>query len=250
MLVDVNKVELVFSIQEFIKLVPGLILFPFSLYLSAKKIGEKVAVTYSISSSRICATQLSSIALTNLKDKPIAVFSIYCVIGKDVMFEVDKFSPPLILKSLETIGVKPAQFSYLDIGGDAIDVADYTFEKMQIFLETDRGIVKCVHLKNASMYGRQLAGGYRIASKITKNINGVVYNDFAAYVIVYEKGGGNQTAIVDGAGLVHGQWDFGYNFFPPEALESAEMLRKTLEDAGFDKVTKGFSVQDLNKFGL
>src|ERR1035441_11057296 len=94
--------DLVFSIQEFLKVVPGLVLFPFSLYFCWKRIGTRVLASAIIAHEIALPPRISSVVLRNLKDKPLAIFAIYAVVNDDVCFEVDHFDPPIIIKPLES----------------------------------------------------------------------------------------------------------------------------------------------------
>ncbi len=113
--------NLVFSLQEFLKLVPGLVLFPFSLYFAWKKIGNKVLASISTSHEMIVAPRISSVAIRNMRDKPLTVFEIYAVIDDDVYFQVEKFDPPIIIKPLESALIETRPYSRLNLGREIFD---------------------------------------------------------------------------------------------------------------------------------
>ena len=105
-------------IKEILKIMPGALLFPFSLYFFWKKIYHKVYVSFTVGHYKLSATRIESLVLSNLKDKPLPIFSIYAVIDRDISIQVQKFDPPLILKGLESLSIKTDPVSAYYIGSN------------------------------------------------------------------------------------------------------------------------------------
>ena len=109
--------ELVFSIQEFLKVIPGLVIFPLSFHLAWKKIGsDKVSCSITIRFNKISASRISAVTLSNHKDRPLTIFGIQAVIENDITYTIESFDPPITLKPLETITIKTNPYSSLYMG--------------------------------------------------------------------------------------------------------------------------------------
>lgn len=135
--------SLVFSIQEFLKLVPGLAIFPFSLYFAWKKVGNKVAASISTSHETTLAPRIREVVVRNMKDKPLTVFAIYAVVNEDVYFQVEKFEPPITVKPLESVQIETRPYSRLSIGEGKFEPAFMPPENIELYLVLARKAVKC-----------------------------------------------------------------------------------------------------------
>jgi len=220
----------VFSLQEFLKLVPGIAIFPLSFYLAWKKIGTSVSCSVGYNSSRVSANQFKNIVLANNKDKPITIFEIQAVIGNDISFSVDKFDPPIILKSLETISISAKPYSSLYIGEQQWEPDPLSREKLDIYLSTPAGIVKCKNASHPDTNALQKLSHFTRAAKITKKFNDVVYSsEKVAYAITYKSGTTVKTAIIDASGFICGDWEYQYNHVQPEHMGSIEGIKEFLK---------------------
>ena len=189
--------HLVFSLQEFLKIVPGLILLPLSLYLGWKKVGTKIVTSISVEHQITLAPRISSIVLINKKDKPLVVFAAYAVINKEVYFRVETFNPPLVVKPLEATQIETEPYSELSIGLTKFEPDFVLSNKVEIYLALTEGIIKCKMANNPDLNSIPAFKKYRIATKIVNKFNGIVYNDDAAYAILYRIDSHVRTAIVD-----------------------------------------------------
>jgi len=236
--------DLFFSAQEFLKLVPGLVIFPFTLYLAWKKLGVKVTASITTRHERAVAPRISDVVLMNLKDKPVTVFAVYAVIDDDIYWELEKFDPPIVLKSLESTRVEMPPYSELWIDSGKFE-PDFIKGKIDVFLALSHKVVKCKMVTHPNLMHIPAFKNYRNAPKHTKRLNDIVYNEFAAYAITYSTNSEILTAIVDRAGFICSNWNFHFNMFPSEAMRSREDLKKYLDAAEFGKMTKGFTVDVL-----
>jgi hypothetical protein len=236
--------DLIFSLQEFLKIVPGLVIFPFTMYLVWKKLGVKVTASISTRNERTVAPRISDVVLMNLKDKPVTVFAIYAVIDGDISWELDKFDPPIVLKSLESTRIETQPYSelWLDSGNFS---PDFIKSNIEIFLVLSHKVVRCKMVTHPNLMHIPAFASYRNASKHTKRFNNIVYNEFAAYAITYSLNSEINTAIVDRSGFICCNWNFHFNMFPPEAMNSRENLKRYLDTVEFGKMTKGFTVDVL-----
>lgn len=238
--------ELVLSFQEFLKIVPGIVIFPFSFYLAWKKIGIDVAASFTVCSDRITAERISEVVLVNLKDKPIAVFAIYAVIGDDISWEVDKFDPPIILKPLESSLIETKPYSELYLDAEKYEPDFILNAKIDIYIATSHKILKCKAVSHPNLLRIPLFKNYRSATKSTRCFNNIVYNDRAAYAITYVINSEKITAIVDKFGLITENFSFGFNKLPAECLISEVDLKNYLEKTPFGKMVNYFIVNKLN----
>jgi len=243
--------DLVFSVQELLKLVPGLVLFPFSFYFAYKKIGARVLALLSTTHEMTLAPRISSVALQNLKDRPITIFRIYAVLHDDVRFDVAECDPPVILKALEAVRIDTKPYSQLILNGQKFEpdlVSDLASGNIAIYLVTDKKVIKCkriAHPDPTAVRGKR----YRLATQEVTAFNGVVYNEEAAFAIVYCVHGSAdvKTAIVDRSGYICRDWRFPFNSVPREQMKTREELTKYLEAAGLKRFATVFDVHPLGR---
>lgn len=235
--------DLVFSLQEFLKIVPGLAIFPLSFYLAWKKIGTSISCSITMRSNRITARRISNVVLTNHKDRPITIFAIQAV-AKDISFVVEEFDPPIVLKALETMTIDTRPYSMLELG-DSEWEPDF-LQKLEIFLITPRKkAIKCKEESHPSVVKMRAFNHLKTASKITKTFNGVAYNDKAKYAISFKQNSDIKTAIVDISGFINDPWKYTYNMIPAEFLQSEETLKSFLKTTKADVALQICSVDFL-----
>lgn len=239
--------SLVFSVQEFLKILPGIAIFPLAFYLAWKKIGFSVSCSVTSGISRISANRITGIVLTNNKDRPITVFEIRCVINKDISFEVEEFDPPMIIKPLESIAISTSPYSGLYIEGEEWEF-DFSLSKsLDIYLSTPGKIVKCNVVSSSRLNVFQNFLHFRNCYKETKKFNDVVYNEKAKYVITYKDNSEVKTAIVDAFGFINGDWDYCYNMISRECMESIDGVKEFLKISRAAEVFHIYAVDDLEK---
>jgi hypothetical protein len=235
-----------FSLQEFFKLVPGLLLLPFSIYLAWKKLGTSISASYTFSIGGVVAPRISSIVLTNHKDKAVAVFAIYAIEKQDIAFEVERFDPPLIIKALESVRVDTRPYSSLTLADTGVHESDYASPNaIDLYVVLAHGTKKCKQANHPGLEPFSSFLGFRVATKVTRQLNGIVYNDDAKYVVMYRMDSTVRTSIIDKRGLLLNDWNFRINRVAEEYMKSKETVRTYLINAGFDKATEWFDVDDI-----
>lgn len=238
----------VFSIQEFLKVVPGLAIFPLSFYLAWKKLGVSVSASYTINFGRLTASRIGSIVLYNNKDRPVPIYAVHAMINRDIVYEVDKFDPPLILKPLEALSITTSEYSSLYLANGLFEPQFSPADLVEIYLETPDRMLLCKDRRNAQLGDFSgIKGTYQKASKHVSRFNGVVYNDNAAFAITYRADSHTETAIVDNSGFIGNGWEFRINHIPEEALIDKASVRRFLETIQFDNAVDWFVVDCLRR---
>ena len=233
--------DLVFSVQEFLKILPGLAIFPLTFYLAWKKIGYRVTGSITSTLQRTSAPRISHIVLVNHKDRPIPVYAVQAVIAGKKTFTIEEFDPPLILKALESITIETTPYSSLDFSDGPWKPA-FSSKELEIFLITSGKTVKVEIESHPSIRKLQTFLPYEHGVKSSFKFNGKVYNKEVAYAIAYKAGEEKRIAFVDVAGLISEDWDYKFNCLPTEALTSKQAVFDFLKQAGF---TDKFTIYDI-----
>lgn len=210
----------------------------FTVFFAWRKIGNKVNVTYTITSGGASHTRINNIVFQNKKDKPLSIYKIVAVFDKNYYLEIHKCSPPLILKPYESINVETEEFSHLSVGEDRYFPE---FWQAEIYIESDDKIIKC----NAKPH-KTLAFNYTKVSKITKKFNDIVYNDYVTYILVYSVNKIDKTAFLYDSGIIKHEWDFYFNRIKPssEKLEERD-ISKFLEQH-YSKTIDSYLLYKMN----
>ena len=239
--------ELVLSIQEFLKIVPGLVIFPLSFYLAWKKLGTKVVASPTFGFDRTTAYRITHVDLSNLKDRPMAIHSMHAVVNNEISYEIDKFEPPLILKALESLRIETRPYSRLWLGSEKYKPDFVLPNRIDIYLVLSDRMIKCEPGSHPSLLPFKTLNKYQRANKETERFNNVVYNEHAAYAITYSQQGQVKTAIIDRSGFISQEWNFEFNMIPPVSMKSKDHIKRLLEESPFGKLVKHFTVDDLHK---
>lgn len=237
--------ELVLSVQEFLKIVPGMVLFPLSFYLAWKKLGTKVIASITLGTDRITASRITCVDLSNIKDRPIAIYSIYAVVNDVISYEIDRFEPPIILKPLESLRIETKPFSSLWLGAEKYELDIAGNNNITIHLIISNGIIKCRKGSHPCFLPNRKYLNYKIASKEVKKYNNIVYGDNVVYAIIYSQKSQTKTAFIDTSGLISQEWGFAFNMIPQESMLSKDHVKQKLEEACFDKLVDFFDVLNL-----
>lgn len=232
---------------EGLKVLPGILLFPFSIYFAWKKIGHNVGVSFSYGASTFEALRITSIVFTNKKDKPLPIFSAFLRLHKDVVVPVEKFDPPIVLKGLEVVQVETAPFSTYYLGDEKFELSSELLREAEFFLVTAFGTIQCEIVGTGSDVGYAYQNDMSLAVKSTRTFNGRVYNEHALYAISYLIEGKQRTAFVARSGYIGEEWDFRYNYVPKDLLSSTAGIEEFLKRCGYDKLFKGIAVDTLEQ---
>ncbi len=240
--------EYLFNFQEFLKVVPGLLIFPISLYLGLQKIGTKVSAGISFGSNPISPYCIRYVDLRNMKDRTIVIYSIFVSINDDeYLLELKKLHPPLILKGYQATIVEIPPYSFLLLDGEKFELDQSMTNKTTIYLEVAHSTVKCNTLNYEKPISKKLSK-YRILKNITNNFNGIIYDNHAIYAITYSAEGRVKTAIINDAGVFKGEWNFTMSQLPMKAMYSKEAIEKELIAMGFAKNVDWFKIYLLREY--
>lgn len=229
---------------EILNVLPGALLFPFSIYFAWKKIGKSIGVSFSVGTSGFSATRITSIVLTNKKDKPLSIFSAFLLINKDVLVPVEKFDPPIVLKGLEVAQVTTTPFSNYYLGLEPFELTFDIIRDAEFFVVAASGAIRCDILNAHSDYSFAHKNDMGIVVKNTSMFNGLVYNEHALFAISYLIDGVQKTALVARSGFIGGDWDLRYNMIPKEQL-TKEGIWEFIKRCGYEKLFQGVGIDEL-----
>lgn len=223
--------DLIFSFQEFLKLVPGLAIFPISFYLAIKKIGTGVSFSYVWSVSSI-GERISSVVLVNRKDRPLIIKGVIAVC-EGVEIDLHTFQEPLILKAHEATRVVPEPYSFLTLKGEKWVIPHKASEpNIDLFLVLPDGRHKCKPLFKAPWYFVRKYRPAPAASKHKVAHNGIVYNPEAIkFIVVYLSEGKQMTTFIEHNGFISESTGLGVNMLRREEMISPEVATATLQRA-------------------
>jgi hypothetical protein len=227
------------DVAGFLKIVPGLLLFPFSIYFAAKKIGYSVGCKVSVRMSRVLGIYIDSIIFQNHKDRPIAITEIFGI-QNNVKFQIEEPKPPILLKSLETIVVKPELFTKYVCNGKRFEVDMADIASLQIFVVTPEKTILCKHIYRPAAELDKYHKERDVAHKIIRRFNDVVYGEKSLFAIVHYTGKECKTTTIDVHGFIDDSDLFGCNHIP----------KGNLTPEGIKAYLKGETGMDVTAFGL
>jgi len=223
----------------FLKIVPGLLLFPFGIYFGIKKIGYSVGCKVSVRNSRVLGIHIGSIIFQNHKDRPIAITEIFGI-QNNVKFQIEEPKTPILLKSLETIIVKPEDYTKYVCKGERFEVDMADIRSLQIFVVTPEKTIPCKHIFRPDAELEKYHKGRDVAHKITRRFNDVVYGEKSLFAIVHYTGKECKTTTVDEHGFIDDSDLFGCNHIPVA----------NLTPDGIKAYLKGETGRDVTAFEL
>uniref|UniRef100_Q3ATG8 Uncharacterized protein n=1 Tax=Chlorobium chlorochromatii (strain CaD3) TaxID=340177 RepID=Q3ATG8_CHLCH len=238
--------EYLYPFQEFLKIVPGLLIFPISLYLGLQKIGTKVNARISFSSNPTSPSTVRYIDLRNMKERTIVIYSIFASVNdEEILLELKQCNPPIILKAHQSTIVEIPTYSFMQLDGSRLDVSKLPLKKTTIYLELAHTTIKCHTLNYQKSVSRKLSK-YQILEKEDHYPDALPYNKHAIYAITYSKNSRIKTATINEAGTFHGDWTFSLNQLPISALISKESVESYLQSMNFSNEVEWFKVYYLN----
>jgi hypothetical protein len=221
--------DLVFSLQDFLKLAPGLILLPFSIYFTYLKLSYNFSVSLTISYKDTNPEYISSITINNHKDKNVNIFAIYAMLDDSIYYEIIKFEEPLTIKSLESIHVAiPAYYSLICDG--EIFKPNFLSPSLDIYISTHNSLTKC-EIRNAKQpHDDIMFKNLKLATTHTKTFNGINYGPTATFAVTYSYENKTCTAIIDNKGFFNCDWHFHFNAIPQEILDNPDDVYQTIKE--------------------
>lgn len=225
-------------IESFLKIAPGIAIFPLTIVLAWKKFRHKVHISYSMSHNRISAASISEIVLTNLKDKPLIVHAIHLMVDKHLVIPIQEFKPPLVIKGLEAAVIEPDKVSAFYFGGEEYELNKARGQIYEFYLSTTGEIIKCEIVNPPTIEAFYKFKDYDVAQRHTNQYNGIVYNDNAIYALIYKYEGKSCTAIVERGGAILTGWPFLPNALRPADLVSAATVKAALMGSEIKHIIK------------
>ncbi|EOR08683.1 hypothetical protein F896_01209 [Acinetobacter genomosp. 15BJ] len=175
-----------------------------AIFLSSKKLGNKVSAHYKIVSDTLSAARIDDIVLVNYKDKPVPIFGVYALFKDNELLELELCDPPLVIEPYGSVSVKTKPFSRLIVNGDNFK-PDY-FEATILLDSVDKFITCKSYKRNISIQSK-----YKIINKQRKSFNGIVHSGNHPFVLVYIINGEQKTSFITLTGIIENQWDQAYN---------------------------------------
>ncbi|UVL41763.1 hypothetical protein LOY55_06565 [Pseudomonas sp. B21-040] len=215
-------------VGDFFKIVPGVVLFPLTLMLAWKKFGNKALVTYSLTHNLYMAPRLTDIALTNCKDRPLIVHALYIIVDRHILVPLKEFSPPLVIKGLESALIECDPVSSYSVGEHSFE---FDFQHVwEIYVLTTGGRFKCDADPTPNLFSIARDEEYQHVQIHRRLFNGHIFNDLVRYALTFTMKGKLHTAFVDVGGMIGQEWPFVINCLRPENMTDAVTVKKVLEE--------------------
>ncbi|MEM5527873.1 hypothetical protein WN093_03480 [Gammaproteobacteria bacterium AS21] len=183
----------------------------FAIYFAYKKIGNRVTAQYSFGCEGFTPSRIKEVVLSNKKDKPVNIYAIHAVFHNDLLLELDKYSPPKVLKPYESLSLSMSPYSSLNVGSDKYKP---DFMSAEIYIESDDKVIKC-----KSRYRPELLGKYAKVSVNICSYNGFVYDETVAYILVYVLDNCMKTAFIHKSGYIGNEWELSPNHLGQNATD-------------------------------
>jgi hypothetical protein len=174
----------------------------FSLIFAFRKVDEKIEVTYKVGFEKFSHPRVLSLILSNRKDKPVSIYAIYALFEGECLLELEKFDPPLILKSLETSSLKTPEYSKLFIDQDQIK--PNLTGLIDIYVETTKKLVKCGKTKKL-----RFGDEFTEISKEVARFGNIVFDENIKFILQYSYNKTTKIAVFHVSGHIGGEWNFG-----------------------------------------
>ena len=116
--------------------------FLLSAYYFIQKTGNKVSISYGMSSDRYSDLQISTIVISNQKDRTISIWSIDAVLDGKIQFNVHTPKAPIVLKPWESISVTPMKYTSLENNGETIELNDF-LRKIECYVSLENKHINC-----------------------------------------------------------------------------------------------------------
>lgn len=203
----------------------------FSIFIAWGKFGRKVLVSYSVVSEGFSSARISNIVLQNKKDRPICIYSIHAVFENDIWLELEKFNPPRVLKSFETVGIKTSEYSATTVGNNSYH-PDF-LGHVEIYIETEKDLMLCQRQRKVNKLK-----DHTQACKDTVKFGEFVFDETVSHILDYFYNGKSHVAFIHKSGYIGNEWKFGVNHLGSEA--SDESIKTFMVEKEIDKVFSNY----------
>lgn len=177
----------------------------FTIYFAIQKLSKKVAISYSMSSSRLYDTHIPALIISNKRDNAIAISSIEVKVNLNLRITLIKFDSPLVLKAYDTVKVDLPHYS--NIYHNEGEFKFEPFDKMDFYLNETSG--KSIHCHIESSFNVQ-------SDSERTTIHTVKYEDLVitekyGFVFTYYENGEKKNLVIDRSGMFHNDNPFPFN---------------------------------------
>ncbi|MBB1424271.1 hypothetical protein H5200_20465 [Pseudoalteromonas sp. SG43-7] len=192
-----------------------------TIRLGLKKFGNEVLATCTITSEYFKPDYISSVVLTNCKDKPLVIKSILAEFKDNSHIELIKFKEPLVISAHSSNKVKIPPYSKLSLNG-----CEYTPDLLDItiILKSDSEYIKCKEPNiKKSLSSVQI-------TKSNRKFNGFIYNESLKYALLYSENDKAYTAFIAANGFLGNEWDYGQCLIAKNGGATINNIRQMLKD--------------------
>lgn len=176
---------------------------------------------------------------SNKKDKPVNIYAVYAVFNDGLWLELERCTPPRILKPYESMALTMKPYSKL-----RVDNAEYKpeFSNATIYIESDDIFIKC-----ESMYRPQLSNNHKKISIYRYSYNDFIYDETVAFILVYVLDKSLKTAFITKTGYIGNEWDFSPNHLRGAATEVN--IKSMIHSHGFDSAFSSYVLYRVDALG-
>ncbi|GAA62216.1 hypothetical protein P20652_4120 [Pseudoalteromonas sp. BSi20652] len=205
-----------------------------TIRLGLKKFGNEVLATCTITSEYFKPDYISSVVLTNCKDKPLVIKSILAEFKGNSHLELIKFKEPLVISAHSSNKVKIPPYSKLSLNG-----CEYTPDLLDItiILQSDSEYIKC---KEPNI--KKGLSSVQI-TKSSRKFNGFIYNESLKYALLYSENDKTYTAFIAANGFLGNEWGYGQCLVAKNGGGNVSNIRQMLKENSI----KEWVLYDLNK---
>ncbi|MFK3858585.1 hypothetical protein [Pseudoalteromonas rhizosphaerae] len=192
-----------------------------TIRLGLKKFGNEVLATCTITSEYFKPDYISSVVLTNCKDKPLVIKSILAEFKDNSHIELIKFKEPLVISAHSSNKVKIPPYSKLSLNG-----CEYTPDLLDItiILQSDSEYIKC---KEPNI--KKGLSSVQI-TKSNRKFNGFIYDDTLKYALIYSQNDNTYTAFIRHNGWIGNEWDYGQHLIAKKNEPNIKNIKNMLKE--------------------
>lgn len=193
---------------------------------ASKKWGTKAVYFATIGASLNKPLSLTSLSITNLKDKPLIIYQIVVVINrKKLFFKLQEFDPPLVIKGLEATSLVPKPYSKLEIEPNPF--LDPKLD-IELILITESTAIKCKAAKSPERIVYKHMKKIKPITVTRKIFNKKIYTNDTALALVYMYQGVQHTSFLLKNGLICDEWPFQTNKLSKDEMQDKDTIQQAL----------------------